>query len=286
MTVPRTDLPPGPAETEKTGETDCVGNGEFLSAVFGGAVAETRPIVVSFAGDPASAPKAAWFGRPWLDGGTDMRPDSNNYFSLAVFRPDEANQYRRRKAQFAALHAVMLDDLGGKVAMDRLTLAPTWLLETSPGNHQAGYLLSEPLSDGLLADRLMNGIVAAGLCDPGANGPRARLARLPEAVNGKHEPPFPCRLVTWTPELRYSVEELVAGLQLEIGPTGRPKRQATRAHHQPVGQGRTDSYGPPGKTCTDSGTGQARHRDHAGQLGDRASEPCPGRVYIADRRTG
>ncbi len=126
----------------------------------------------------------------------------------------------------------MLDDVGsnegGKVPIERLTLPPTWLLETSPGNHQAGYLLAEPLTDGLAADRLMNAIVAAGLCDPGANGPRARLARLPVAVNGKHAPPFACRMVEWAPQRRYSVEELTAGLQLDAAPAGRAKRPAAR----------------------------------------------------------
>ena len=94
----------------------------------------------------------------------------------------------------------MLDDVGSKVPMERLTLPPSWLLETSPGNCQAGYLLREPLTDGPAADRLMNAIIAAGLCDPGANGPRARLARLPVAVNGKHSPPFACRMLAWSPE--------------------------------------------------------------------------------------
>ena len=131
-----------------------------------------------------------------------------------------------------ALYAVMLDDIGTKVAMERLTLPPSWLLETSPGNHQAGYLLREPLTDGSVADRLMNAIVAAGLCDPGANGPRARLARLPVAVNGKHTPPFQCRMVGWSPALRYSVEDLVDGLQLEMASAGRSKRQSTRAAQQ------------------------------------------------------
>jgi len=123
----------------------------------------------------------------------------------------------------------MLDDVGTKVAIERLTLPPSWLIETSLGNHQAGYLLREPLADGNAADRMMNAIVAAGLCDPGANGPRARLARLPVAVNGKHTPPFPCRLVEWRPDLRYSIDELVAGLQLEMTPAGRPLRQKARA---------------------------------------------------------
>ena len=88
-------------------------------------------------------------------------------------------------------------------------------------------MLHEPLSIGIAADRLMNAIVAAGLCDPGSNGLRARLARLarlPVAVNGKHTPPFSCRLVGWQPELRYFIGDLVAGLQLEIAPSGRPQR--------------------------------------------------------------
>ena len=235
-----TVLPPDPAETDITGETDLVGNGEFLLAVFGGELADARPVVVSFEGNPARTPAKVWFGRPWQgtpEVSASLPTSANNYFSLAVFRPDEAGQFRRRKAHFHSLYAVMLDDIGTKIAMERLTLPPSWLLETSPGNHQAGYLLGEPLADGGVADRLMNAIVAAGLSDPGANGPRARLARLPVAINGKHTPPFQCRIVEWSPGLRYSVEELVDGLQLEMASTGRSRRQSKRAAQQRPGDG-------------------------------------------------
>lgn len=221
-------------ESGITGETGTVGNSEFLLAVFG-ELAEARPVVVSFEGNPASVAAKVWSGRPW-QGTPDLfvsLPDgANNYFSLAVFRPDEAGQFRRQKSRFQALYAVMLDDIGTKVARERLTLPPSWVLRTSPGNHQAGYLLGEPLADGNVADRLMNAIVAAGLCDPGANGPRARLARLPVGVNGKHRPPFQCRMVEWSPDLRYSVEDLVDGLELEMVSAGRPARQGTRAAQQ------------------------------------------------------
>ena len=132
--------------------TYAVSNGEFLLAVFGvamtAALVDARPVVVSFGGNPANAAPKAWFGRPWrgdADMSTALPADANNYFSLAAFRPDEAGQYRRQKARFAGLLAVMLDDVGTKVAMERLTLPPSWLVETSPGNHQAGYLLNEPL---------------------------------------------------------------------------------------------------------------------------------------------
>ncbi|MBM3364047.1 MAG: hypothetical protein FJY42_15620, partial [Betaproteobacteria bacterium] len=234
MSAPETVLPPDAVETDITGKTDFVGNGDFLLAVFGEPV-DARPVVVSFEGNPATAPGKVWSGKAWQgapDEVAGLPAGANNYFSLAVFRPDEAGQFRRQKARFQALYAVMLDDIGAKVAIERLTLPPSWLLETSPGNHQAGYLLREPLTDGNVADRLMDGIVAAGLCDPGANGPRARLARLPVAVNGKHAPPFQCRMVEWSPDLRYSVEDLVDGLHLEMASAGRPKRTGTRVAKQ------------------------------------------------------
>jgi len=239
LNTPLTGFAPDPVETDASDKTYCVSNGEFLLAVFGkamtDALAEARPVLVSFDGNPATAPAKVWSGKPWLgdaDLSTSLPASANNYFSLAVFRPDEAGQFRRLKARFMALYAVMLDDVGTKVAMERLTLPPTWLLETSVGNFQAGYLLSEPLADGPAADRLMNAIIAAGLCDPGANGPRARLARLPVAMNGKHAPPFACRMAGWEPDFCYSVAELVGGLELELAAETRPKRQSARAAQQ------------------------------------------------------
>ena len=222
---------PDLVETGKTDETDLVDNEEFLTEVFVPEIADARPLLVSFEGNPLTVNKSAWFGRPWKSSNnlaTVMPADANNYFSLAVFRANEAGQYRRQKASFQALHAIMLDDMGGKVSIERMTLPPSWLLETSTNNCQAGYILRDPLRDGLLADRLVNAIVTAGLCDPGANGPRARLARLPVAINGKHSPAFRCRMRIWSPELRYSVEELINGLELEMISADRPKPQGKR----------------------------------------------------------
>ena len=49
------------------GETRNVGNGEFLLAVFGDDLADARPLVVSFEGNPGSGPKKRWFGLPWRE---------------------------------------------------------------------------------------------------------------------------------------------------------------------------------------------------------------------------
>lgn len=234
MIAPKTVSPAPQLETGKTGETDVVSNDEFLLTLFG-ALADARPVLVSFEGNPSSVAAKAWYGRPWQDTpDTDINlsASANNYFSLADFRPDESGQFRRKKARFHALYVVMLDDIGTKVAIERMTLRPSWLLETSPGNYQAGYLLNKPLEDGRVAERLMNAIVSADLCDPGANGPQARLARLPVGVNGKHTPPFQCRMVEWSPALRYSVEDIIDGLQLEMASNERPTRKEARCAQQ------------------------------------------------------
>ena len=207
----------GATETDETVKTySSVSNDAFMLALFGGDLVDARPVVVSFPGNPCSVPGGHWAGRPWQSATDSVSGDANNYFSLAVFRPDDAGRYRRVKSRFIALYAIMLDDVGTKVSMERLTLPPSWLLETSPGNHQAGYILRVPLADGDVADKVMAAVIAAGLCDPGADGPRSRLARLPVAVNGKHSPPFACSMVEWSPERRYSFEELIDGLDLEM----------------------------------------------------------------------
>lgn len=211
-------------ETGETDKTYIVSNEEFLQAVFAEASEDARPVVVGFSGNPADASGKRWAGKSWSGkpGELDhLAKCANNYFSLSLFSPDENGKTHRRKASFAALHAVMLDDVRIKVPFERLDLSPTWLLETSPSNFQAGYALSVPISDPAEADRLMKAIIKKGLCDPGAGGPTARLARLPVGGNGKHTPVFQRRLTNWNPELLYSADELVGGFHLEMHPAGK-----------------------------------------------------------------
>ena len=60
MDAPLTVSAPDPVKTDTSGETYTVSNGEFLLVVFGEAIAdalaEARPVLVSFDGNPASAP--------------------------------------------------------------------------------------------------------------------------------------------------------------------------------------------------------------------------------------
>jgi len=194
MSVPKTVSPPEAVEIDITGKTYHVGNDEFLLAVFGG-LTDARPVVLSLEGNPANSPARVWTGRAWTgtpEVSASLPSGANNYFSLAIFRPDEAGQFRRQKEHIHALCAVMLDDIGRKVALERLTLPPSWLLETSTGNHQAGYLPSDPLADGSVTDRLINAIVAARLRDLGAlaqTKPKAKVlgavTAVPAALNAE-----------------------------------------------------------------------------------------------------
>ncbi|MBN8436954.1 MAG: hypothetical protein J0L95_02745 [Candidatus Accumulibacter sp.] len=214
------------AEREKGEKNKEPDNAEFLSAIFHALPDGASATITSFTGNPATTKQ---WGNYAPVGQIEAPATSNNYFCLSSHYPGNDGVVRRKKVNFAGLHCLMLDDIGSKIPADRVTLAPSWSIESSPGNYQVGFILDEPILQAPAADRLMNAIIAAGLCDPGANGPTARLARLPVAINGKYDGPFQCRLVEWRPDLRYSLETIVEGLQIEMAPAGRPKRQKRNA---------------------------------------------------------
>jgi hypothetical protein len=217
-------------KTDKSDKTDLIqiSNEDFIYAIFGDAMGTERPVVVSFSGNPGSVSKNSWSGMPWISGKTPLSIDHNNYTSFATFRPDNNGLYRRQKKNFTALYAVMLDDIGGKVPLERISLLPSWKIETSKDNYQIGFMLSEPLTNSVEADRLLTAIISAGLTDPGASGPCSRLGRLPVAINGKHQDDegsvWHCKLQEWQPQRRYSVQEIVDGLEIELIETSQQRR--------------------------------------------------------------
>lgn len=205
-----------------------VTNAAFVDALF------------PFLPEGAFAAASSKSGDPMLGGWPALRADqvianlparNNNFIGCASFYPGKDGSFKARKAQFAAYHFVLLDDLGTKVPLERLVdFDLSWLIETSPGNYQGGIILAEPLIDSAAAVRLLNAVIDAGLCDAGATGPLSRWARLPVAINGKPKyagkdsAPFQCRLIEWRPDARYTPQEIVDRLQLELAPVGRPKK--------------------------------------------------------------
>ena len=226
-----TVLLPDPVEAGKGGEGGAfqITNAEFIAAVFTDLPEGAFAAVCSKPGNPNLG--------GWVAHRADRVPtivaEHNNYLGCSSFYPGDDGSFRARKAQFAACHFLMLDDVGTKVPRERLGgFELSWLIETSPGNHQGGILIDAPITDGAVAVRLLNAVIDAGLCDAGATGPLSRWARLPVAVNGKPKyadkagNAFQCRLIEWRPDKRYSPREIVDRLQLELAPAGRPKKPA------------------------------------------------------------
>ena len=208
-------------------------NADFVTAVFPLFPEGAFAAVCSKAGDPCVG--------GWIAGRADLvianhTAEQNNFVGCSSFYPGDDGSFKARKAQFAACHFLMLDDLGSKVPLERLAgFELSWLIETSPGNFQGGIILADPVTDGAVAVRLLNAVIDAGLCDAGATGPLSRWARLPVAINGKPKyvddagAPYHCRLVEYRPDKRYTPQEIVDGLQLELAPAGRPKKEAQPA---------------------------------------------------------
>lgn len=230
-----TIFPDGPPDPGKGGEggdgSDAlcrITNADLLVEVFTAIPEGAFPAVCTKPGNPEAG---GWRAQRAGDVMAQCPAGNNNFVGCSTFYPLDDGSFRARKSQFAACHFLMLDDIGTKVPFERLgNFALSWLIETSPGNHQGGILLAEPPADGAVAIRLLNAVIAAGLSDPGATGPLSRWARLPVGINGKPKhanedgEPFDCRLVEWHPERRYTPEEIVEGLQLELAPAGRPKK--------------------------------------------------------------
>lgn len=216
-------------------------NADFLAHAFRGISAEEMPWVTGFPGDPLAARRDLWGGRPALPLPWFIRPGHNNFVAVSSFRRGEDGRFHRRKANFSRLHLVMIDDLGTKVPMKKLALPPSALVETSPGNYQGWYFLNPAEADRLRAERLIDGMVAAGLtadaADPGMKGV-TRYGRLPVGINGKAKYvenlgcPFVQRVAIWSPMTRYTIDEIACayGVNMMTAPARRraSSRQCAR----------------------------------------------------------
>lgn len=211
-------------------------NVEFLEALFADIPDDASAAVCGFSGDPNAPPEFAWCARPWRHGMRlpfSITTCSNNYVAISSFRPDAEGKVRRRKDQFARLHTVMVDDINSKISAARIRLPLSAQIETSPANWQGFYFIQP--SDGsdtrATAERLIEQMIETGLAaavDPGMAGV-TRYGRLPVGLNAKAKyveqlgRPFRCRLSTWNPERRYTVEQIADVYRLDLTPP--PPRQ-------------------------------------------------------------
>ena len=200
-------------------------NLEFIAHAFCRCKDSEVPWVTGFSGDPKQVERKKWFGRSALPVPPFINDKNNNYIAVSTFGRDEKGNWRRGKNFFVSMPVVMVDDIGTKVPFDKLLLEPTCLVETSPGNFQAWYFLTEPEHDRGRAERLIKGMIASGLTadgsDPGMNGV-TRYGRLPVGVNGKTKyadtsgHPFVQRVAHWSPATRYSLDGIANAYAIDL----------------------------------------------------------------------
>lgn len=110
------------------------------------------------------------------------------YFCASTCRRADDGKLYHRKELFEAFHVLVLDDVGTKIDPATLPegLEPTYVIESSEGNFQWGFVLEEPLTDYDHASALIQAFALAGMTDKGGAMP-CKLVRLPGGVNGKND---------------------------------------------------------------------------------------------------
>jgi hypothetical protein len=201
-------------------------NTQFLQAIFKDDASFAH--ITDFPYDPSAIPSdrhlSAWKG-DWARN-YNLRPTTNQYFCVSIFNPDENGVARRRKALFLRTRVIVLDDVKEKLSVAACSLLPqpSYILETSPGSEQWGYILTEPCHDRAMVENLLDGLVANGLApdgrDPGMKGV-TRYVRLPDGVNHKVSKfidgkPWQCRITDWHPERTTTMEALAAPFCVDL----------------------------------------------------------------------
>ena len=203
-----------------------VSNADFMNAIFGSMPDGVSALVCSKPGDPTT--NSSWVAKPASQVEAACLTSLNNYFNCSSVHAGAHGEVNAKKENAESYHCLVLDDVGTKVPMASLgAFKASWALETSPGNFQVGYILAKPLTNAAEVTQLQDMVMDAKLCDPGANG-MMRWVRFPNGINGKAKylsatgQPFKCVLKKWRPEMRYTVDEIIAGLKLEMVPVKTP----------------------------------------------------------------
>jgi hypothetical protein len=158
---------------------------DFLDVVFQGGLTDSDS-VLTWAVKPGQSPAYPMGDLELIASLSRTKAARALYFGTSTCEPDDEGSLRNRKQLFSALHVVVLDDIGTKVPLDKIpdTFPPTYKLESSAGNFQYGYVLTEPVKDLKAAEALIQLVYESGFSDEGGKMP-TKLVRLPEGVNGK-----------------------------------------------------------------------------------------------------
>lgn len=182
-----------------------LGNADFIRNIRGTLEDGEHLWICSFPEDPKTDGK--WYGGLVSPGRRlDLPPEHNNYFSVAVLRGG-----RRKAANFTRMMVLVADDADRA----KLKCEPSWVLRTSQGKAQIGFILDQEdpaVRDpdqcrAALQELTDHGLVAA---DTSGNN-LVRYVRLPIGTNtkGDYPAPFPHELLEWRPDVRVTLAEAI-----------------------------------------------------------------------------
>lgn len=211
-------------------------NIQFLQSIFGDSYIYSH--VTSFAQDPNNIPNneraKCWAGGYYKD--TPLIPNSNQFYTVSLFSPDEVDRSRRRKVQFAGTYVIGLDDVKEKLPIEQVNRLPkpSIVLKSSLHSEQWLYILNQPEYDRDRIDNLHDGLIQNGLApnskDPGQKGV-TRYLRLPEGYNTKGKRVAEnggtaprCEITEFQPERRYTLEELAKPFNVDLNQVRSDKR--------------------------------------------------------------
>jgi len=196
---------------------------------------QARVLFCQFRGDPNEDIQGKWRARVYRDP-EYMDALANLYVCVSAMQRNAHGEFRRRKENFAGGLCLMIDDLGtglgAKQPMDTIDkLLPSALIETSPENYQAVYLLDKLEADEQKFDALIRAFVQNCLLSPQNSGMDGinRVFRPPFGINGKPKylregKPWTVRFAAWQPDRRYSVEQIAEAFKLDLVRENRIRR--------------------------------------------------------------
>jgi len=153
--------------------------------------------------------------------------DVATYFCVStVDQQLERRQVKKRLEDVRTAMVIACDDIGSKCTPTRVP--PSYILETSAGNTQHGWLLepfdvSTPVGQAYY-DAVLWSLAKAGHNDEGFRS-ASRLARLPGSL---HRTGFKARIVEWHPGRVWELEDLVAAFDIPMVKPRANKKHALR----------------------------------------------------------
>jgi hypothetical protein len=147
-----------------------------------------------------------------------FKPGASTYVNTGIFKTHAGKiSASRAYCEFCAF--MVFDDVGTDKAPNMPKVKPTWIMETSEGCFQWGFVFGEQPTKGEFSAAI-DAFAAAGYTDPGATNP-VRNTRLPGSVNQKPgKGGWVARLVEFNEGTEYTLPELLAAHGVVPGEAG------------------------------------------------------------------